>query len=178
MEVKSKYLPESLIFSLAPEGFIANKTGQYIQNWGLYALRDDPEIVEAIYRGNHGGDASSSPYEGAFIEAACFLGMHLIGLAFCYRMYRTTEIYHAGEEVVSLIVQSRGADGYLGSFPLETRMGGDKLGTDENWDIWGQYMMSSGLFYWYKATGNQQAKTMAIEEVDHCMRHFEIAPML
>ncbi|MBQ4074319.1 MAG: glycoside hydrolase family 127 protein [Clostridia bacterium] len=173
MSIDGKQLPESLISALKPEGFIAYKTANYIKTWGLHAIEDNPEIIESLHRCNHGGDATRSPYEGAFLEAACFWGMHLIGLSFCYRMYKTREIYEAGEEIVNLIAKERGQDGYLGSFPPEKRMGGNKLGYEENWDIWGQYLGASGMFYWYKATGNALAKQIALEAADNCIRHFE-----
>lgn len=168
--------PESSISCLAPEGYVYERCYGFLKNWGLKAVANNPELIYAVCRCNHPEADTPAPVEGAPVEAAAFWGMHLMGLAFCYSTFRKEEIRQAGDDLVQQILHARGEDGYLGSHEMHDRLGGDGSSKDVNWDVWGQYLATYGLYQWYHITGNADAKHLCLEGVEVCLRHFKDQP--
>lgn len=168
--------PESHISRLSPDGYVNCRGYGFLKNWGIKAVEYNPELIYAVKRCNHPETDVPAPVEGAPVEAAAFWGMHLMGLAFCYSTFRTEEIKQAGDDLVQQILQARGDDGYLGSHEMNDRLGGDGSSKEVNWDVWGQYLAIYGLYQWYRITGNQDAKRLALEGTEVCLRHFNGKP--
>ena len=102
-----------------------------------------------------------------------FPGKLLTGIAQTYLLGNHPATRALGDEMTVSLGAVQEEDGYLGPWPREIRFERDAtLGQLGKWDTWGHYHCIYGLYRWYRATGNEAARDIALRALECVYDHF------
>lgn len=160
--------PRSKIEALSAEGYMAQRINSFLDTWVPVAVKENPELTQAIMRANPEYAFFPNLYSGLLMDQNTYFGQHLAGLAYCYRLNRNPLILEEGNHLVAELDRVRSKNGYLGVHATDQR-----LGAGNNWDVWGHYNAIWGLYQWYKLTGNETALKIAQDAAEYCIEHFK-----
>ncbi|MBE6974430.1 MAG: hypothetical protein E7436_02950 [Ruminococcaceae bacterium] len=129
----------------------------YTNIWNLNGVKDTQQ-----------NDPNAWMVEAAWAWYNEYPGKLLTGVSYSYRLSPSKELKEAGDKLVSELKRVQESTGYLGIFDGAQRMGGGGA----NWDVWGHYHIIYGLYQWHRATGNEDALTVAAKAADYVIKHF------
>ncbi|MBQ8047821.1 MAG: glycoside hydrolase family 127 protein [Prevotella sp.] len=136
-----------------------------LQNWLLQAPFANPGMTEMYFRRN----ASHQPIVPWYGE---FSGKYLTSAALAYAMQPDERLRQAVDYVVGRLAEAQDSDGYLGVWSDEKKLAGMAPGHGKTWDVWAHYHNMLGLFYWYKATHDEQALQVLRKAADCLYQYF------
>ncbi len=136
---------------------ISGETGKLAQNiadnWLIGLRQTNPAILDMFY------ERDKNPYRELLPWSGEFAGKYITG---AFYIYRLTGDERLKNYILSFIDElcSCVDGGYIGCYSKECRLTGatsiepEKIGA--TWDSWSHYHIMTGLYLWYKETGNQK----------------------
>src|SRR5579871_2076722 len=162
MSVQKPVLHAQPVLSRPPQaefkfgGFIGKRMRANVANWLLTAPDANPAMLQ-MFR-----DRDRTPHRDLVPWAGEFAGKYLISAVQALRITRDRTLKARLQAFVAALCAAQRQDGYIGPFPASEGM----LGPGR-WDLWGQYHVMLGLFYWYRETGDERAFHACCRCADH-----------
>lgn len=128
-------------------------------NWLLCAPIANPGMLEMFRLRDRQPVPNLVPWAGEFV------GKYLISAVQACRISDDPRLRPFVADIISELISTQAADGYLGPFRQEERLLG-------HWDLWGHYHVMLALLMWHQDTGDQAALQCAIRAGDLVCKTF------
>lgn len=141
-------------------GVVGERLHANLENWELTTPAANPAMLEMFY------DRDRQPSRYLLWWSGEFSGKYLCASILSYRILQDPRQKKLITEVTDKLMESQGADGYLGPFDAESRL------TGPNWDIWGHYWNIRALLLYYDEFKQEKALTVAMKAADMLVNTF------
>ncbi len=130
---------------IRPDGPLGLRINNIAANWLVQAPVANPGMLSMFKVRDRLPTPDIMPWAGEFA------GKYLISVVQALSVTQDHQLRRTAQQFVKALIANQDADGYLGPFPKQVRL-------KANWDMWGHYHVMLGLWMWYKATGDEQAR--------------------
>lgn len=163
VDPKTESVPDAIMHF---EGFVGNRLNANLEQWELRASKSNPALLEMFYDRERQPSRKLLPWSGEFA------GKYLCASILSYRILRDPRQKEMIQSVTHALIESQGADGYLGPFDKETRLSGRLPEWGSTWDMWGHYWAIRGLLMYYEEFDDSAALRSAQRGADLIVRTF------
>ena len=129
------------------------------EQWLKIAPLANPAMLE-MFR-----DRDCPPLRDLLPWSGEFAGKYLTSAVQILRLTGDPELHEFLSHFVDELTSLQAADGYLGPFPLDSRLLGEAPRPEgkpgRTWDAWGHYHVMLGLLLWFEESGEQHALAAA-----------------
>ncbi len=141
-------------------GFVGERLRANLDNWELRVPAANPAMVQMFYDRDRLPDRRLLPWSGEFI------GKYLCSSILSYRLLHDPRQKPNIDRLVNALIDSQGADGYLGAFDHHDRL------TGSNWDMWNHYWAIRALLLYDEEFHSVTAMRAATRAADLIVETF------
>ncbi len=141
------------------EGMLQDRLTANEQDWLLRAPHDNPGLLDMFRVRDIAPAPDLVPWAGEFVVK------YLLSAIQAMRLSNNPALKAQTRRIVADLISTQAEDGYLGPFPLATRL-------KANWDLWGHYHCMLALLMWNEDTGDTAALASARKIADLICRTF------
>lgn len=128
------------------DGYLRERVDRVVQQFLVPMPETNPAILQVLR------DRDRSPLRDPLVPwAGEFAGKYLAAAQLAWRLTRDPELKDIIDLFVRDLIACQQPDGYLGPFPVSSRL------TGSNWDVWGHYHCMTGLMLYHEDTGFEPA---------------------
>lgn len=145
-------------------GWLGERLRANLDQWLLVAPMANPGMIEKLRM------REISDQDALVVWYGEFIGKYLTASAACERAMPSSALCRLVKEIIDILAEVQGEDGYLGPFCRQLRV----MGAPEKrkWDIWGHYHLILGLVAWHELYGWEQPLQMAVRIADYFAGYF------
>ena len=156
-------------------GFVGSRLAANLEGWELRTPGSNPALLEMFYDRDREPTRDLLPWHGEFV------GKYLCSAILSHRILRDPRQKELIQTVTRRFIASQGADGYLGPFPVGSRLTGLRKGEGflqtQLWDVWGHYWAIQALILYYEDFGEEVALTAATKAADLIVQTYLDKPL-
>ncbi len=145
-------------------GFVGSRLAANLEGWELRTPGANPALIEMFYDRDRKPSRDLLPWHGEFV------GKYLCSSILSHRILRDSRQKEMIQSVARRFIASQDEDGYLGPFPKNSRLTGQREGEGfletQLWDVWGHYWAIQALILYYEDFGDEAALTAATKAAD------------